>query len=65
MIAMLVLRSLEVKSEFVSLPSNLAPLLRHQLFIYTDLFVRLDAPFEGTPQLGSAAKGKMAPRIMA
>jgi hypothetical protein len=31
--------------------SNLIALLRHQLFVYRDLFTWLDASFEGPPAL--------------
>jgi hypothetical protein len=38
---------------------NPAALLRHQLFVYRDLFAWLNAPFEGPPQLADAAKAQL------
>ena len=51
LIAMLVLRYLQLKSTFGWSLSNLAALLRHQLFVYRDLFVWLNTPFEAPPAL--------------
>ena len=58
-IAMLVLRYLQLMSTFAWSLSNLAALLRHQLFVYRDLFAWLNAPFEGPPQLADTAKGQL------
>jgi hypothetical protein len=54
LIAILVLRYLQLLSTFGWSLSNLVALLRHQLFVYRDLFGWLDAPFEGPPQLSDA-----------
>ena len=51
LIAMLVLRYLQLKSSFGWSLSNLAALLRHQLFVYRDLFDWLNKPFEAPPVL--------------
>ena len=55
LIAMLILKYLQIKSTFGWSLSNLAALLRQQLFIFRDLWGWLDAPWEGPPaarQLG-------------
>jgi hypothetical protein len=59
LIAMLVLRYLQLMSSFGWSLSNLAALLRHQLFVYRDLFGWLNAPFEGPPQLADAAQAQL------
>lgn len=51
LIAMLVLRYLQLKSSFGWSLSNLAALLRHQLFVYRDLFAWLNDPFAAPPAL--------------
>ena len=51
LIAMLVLRYLQLKSTFGWSLSNLAALLRHQLFVYRDLYNWLNNPFEAPPAL--------------
>jgi hypothetical protein len=51
LIAMLVLKYLQLKSKFAWSLSTLAALLRQQLFFYRDLWVWLDAPFEAPPAL--------------
>ena len=60
LIAMLVLRYLQLMSTFAWSLSNLAALLRHQLFVYRDLFGWLNTPFEGPPQLADAAKAQLS-----
>lgn len=60
LITMLVLRYLQLMSTFAWSLSNLAALLRHQLFVYRDLFGWLNAPFEGPPQLSGAAKAQLS-----
>jgi IS4 transposase len=50
LIAMLLLRWLQMRSSFGWSLSNLAALLRHQLFAYRDLLVWLDHPFEPPPE---------------
>ena len=56
LIAMLVLRYLQLMSTFGWSLSNLAALLRHQLFVYRDLLAWLNTPFVGPPQLADASK---------
>jgi Domain of unknown function (DUF4372)/Transposase DDE domain len=51
LIAMLVLKYLQMKSKFSWSLSNLAALLRQQLFFYRDLWVWLDDPFQAPPAL--------------
>jgi len=51
LIAMLVLKYLQLKSQFPWSLSTLAALLRQQLFFYRDLWVWLDDPFESPPAL--------------
>ena len=51
LIAMLVLRYLQLKSTFGWSLSNLVALLRHQLFVYRDLDAWLNSPFEAPPVL--------------
>jgi len=51
LIAMLVLKYLQLKSQFSWSLSNLAALLRQQLFFYRDLYVWLDDPFQAPPAL--------------
>ena len=49
LIAMLILKYLQIKSTFGWSLSNLAALLRQQLFIFRDLWAWLNAPLEGPP----------------
>ena len=51
LIAMLVLRYLQLKSTFAWSLSNLVAMLRLQLFVYRDLDTWLDSPFEAPPAL--------------
>lgn len=51
LIAMLVLKYLQLKSTFAWSLSNLAALLRQQLFFYRDLYAWLDDPFQAPPAL--------------
>ena len=51
LIAMLVLKYLQLKSSFSWSLSTLAALLRQQLFFYRDLYVWLDDPFQAPPAL--------------
>jgi hypothetical protein len=51
LIAILILKYLQLRSRFSWSLSNLIALLRHQLFVYRDLFAWLDNPFEGPPAL--------------
>jgi hypothetical protein len=54
LIAMLVLKYLQLKSTFSWSLSTLAALLRQQLFFYRDLWAWLDDPFEAPPALAGA-----------
>jgi IS4 transposase len=49
LIAMLILKYLQMKSSFGWSLSNLAALLRQQLFIFRDLWAWLNNPLEGPP----------------
>ena len=51
LIAILVLKYLQLKSTFNWSLSNLAALLRQQLFFYRDLWAWLDEPFQAPPAL--------------
>jgi len=51
LIAMLVLKYLQMKSQFSWSLSTLAALLRQQLFFYRDLWAWLDDPFQAPPAL--------------
>jgi hypothetical protein len=51
LIAMLVLKYLQLKSKFSWSLSNVAALLRQQLFFYRDLYVWLDDPYQAPPAL--------------
>jgi hypothetical protein len=55
LIAMLVLRYLQLRARFGWSLSNLAALLRQQLFVYRDLWAWLDEPFEPPPQAVEAS----------
>jgi hypothetical protein len=55
LIAMLVLRYLQLRARYAWSLSNLAALLRQQLFVYRDLWAWLDAPFEPPPQAVAAS----------
>jgi hypothetical protein len=59
LIAMLVLRYLQLMSTFGWSLSNLVALLRHQLFVYRDLFGWLNEPFEGPPQLAESTQAQL------
>jgi hypothetical protein len=59
LIAMLVLRFLQLMSTFGWSLSNLAALLRHQLFVYRDLYGWLNEPFQGPPQLAELANAQL------
>ena len=51
LIAMLLVKSLQMKSTFDWSLSNLVALLRQQLFVYRDLFTWLNDPFQPPPAL--------------
>jgi hypothetical protein len=59
LIAILVLRYLQLMSAFGWSLSNLAALLRNHLFVYRGLFVWLNALFEGPPQLANVAQAQL------
>ncbi len=51
LIAMLLIKYLQLRSTFSWSLSNLVALLRQQLFVYRDLWTWIDAPFQSPPQL--------------
>jgi hypothetical protein len=51
LIAMLLIKSLQIKSTFNWSLSNLVAMLRQQLFVYRDLFTWLNNPFQPPPAL--------------
>jgi hypothetical protein len=53
LIALLLLRYLQLRSRLQWHLSRFVALLRHQLFVYRDLWIFLDNPFEGPPPLRS------------
>jgi hypothetical protein len=54
LIAMLVVKYLQLRSTFAWSLSNLIALLRHQLFVYRDLTAWLNAPFQPPPEAPAA-----------
>jgi len=60
LIAILILKYLQLRSRFGWSLSNLIALLRHQLFVYRDLFTWLDNPFEGPPALAHIDSKQLA-----
>ena len=56
LIALLVLKYLQLRARFGWSLSNLAALLRQQLFVYRDLFAWIDEPFQPPPLLDSAVE---------
>ena len=59
LIAMLVLKYLQLRSRFAWSLSNLVALLRLNLFTHRDLWRWLDQPFEGPPTILVAAQGEL------
>lgn len=51
LITMLLLRLLKMKAKFAWSLANLVALLRHQLFVYRDLWTWIDQPFQPPPLL--------------
>jgi Transposase DDE domain/Domain of unknown function (DUF4372) len=51
LIAILILKYLQLRSKYSWSLSNLIALLRHQLFVYRELYAWLDDPFKGPPAL--------------
>jgi hypothetical protein len=60
LIAMLVLKYLHLKSQYGWSLSNLVALVRHQLFVYRDLYAWLEAPFEAPPALAGVHDQQLA-----
>lgn len=60
LIAMLILKYLQLKSTLGWSLSNLTALLRQQLFVYRDLYVWLDQPFQAPPALTGVHDGQLA-----
>jgi transposase len=56
LIALLLLKYLQLRARFGWSLSNLAALLRQQLFVYRDLFAWIDEPFQPPPLLDPAAE---------
>jgi hypothetical protein len=59
LIAMLMLKYLQLKSTFHWSLSNLVALLRQQLFVYRDLFTWLNDPFQAPPALSGVHDRQM------
>jgi hypothetical protein len=59
LIAMLMLKYLQLKSKFDWSLSNLIALLRQQLFVYRDLYQWLDDPFQAPPALEGVHDGQL------
>ena len=59
LIAMLVVKYLQLKSQFGWSLSNLVALLRQQLFVYRDLYRWLDDPFQAPPALEGVHDGQL------
>jgi hypothetical protein len=51
LIAMLLLKYLQMRSTFAWSLSNFVALIRHQLFVYRDLMTWLNNPFQAPPAL--------------
>lgn len=60
LIAMLLVKYLQLKSTFGWSLSNLVALLRQQLFVYRDLMSWLNDPFEAPPALAGVHDGQLA-----
>jgi hypothetical protein len=60
LIAMLMIKYLQLKSTFAWSLSNLVALLRQQLFVYRDLFQWLNDPFQAPPALEGIHDGQMS-----
>jgi IS4 transposase len=63
LIAMLILKYLQMKSSFGWSLSNLAALLRQQLFIFRDLWARLNNPLVGPPAARQLAEQLPMPLV--
>jgi hypothetical protein len=60
LIAMLLLKYLQLRSRFAWSLSNLVALLRQQLFVYRDLWVWIDKPFQAPPPLDDIGDTQLA-----
>ena len=60
LIAMLLLKYLQLKARFGWSLSNLVALLRQQLFVYRDLWAWLDAPYQPPPALEGIHDAQLA-----
>jgi IS4 transposase len=60
LIAILILKYLQLRSTFGWSLSNLVALLRQQLFVYRDLYKWLDSPFEAPPVLEGVHDAQLA-----
>ena len=60
LIAMLILKYLQLKARFAWSLSNLVALLRMNLFTHRDLWAWLDRPFEGPPAVLVTTQGELA-----
>ena len=56
LIALLLLKYLQLRARFGWNLYNLAALLRQQLFVYRDLFAWIDQPFQPPPLLDAVAE---------
>ena len=56
LIALLLLKYLQLRARFGWSLSNLAALLRQQLFVYRDLWEWIDQPFQPPPLLDAVAE---------
>lgn len=59
LIAMLLLKYLQLRSSFGWSLSNLTALLRQQLFVYRDLYDWIDHPFQAPPALAGVHDGQL------
>ena len=60
LIAMLLLKYLQLRSRFAWSLSNLVALLRMNLFTHRDLWAWLDQPFDGPPTILTTTQGELA-----
>jgi IS4 transposase len=60
LIAMLLVKYLQLRARFAWSLSNLVALLRMNLFTHRDLWAWLDQPFEGPPSVLTTSRGVLA-----
>ena len=60
LIAILILKYLQLRSKYSWSLSNLIALLRHQLFVYRELYAWLNDPFKGPPALAEVDTKQLA-----